>query len=63
MEVRLISSEVIVKLQLNWWEANTCDEQVYKDQTNVDDYLVQSIVQPTQDPNAGEVYYRLDIIY
>lgn len=32
---------------------------VYKDQTNVDDYLVQSIVQPTSDPNAGEVYYRL----
>lgn len=32
--------------------------QVYKDQTNVDDYLVNSIVQPTSDPNAGEVYYR-----
>jgi len=32
--------------------------QVYKDQTNVDDYLVQSIVQPTSDPNSGEVYYR-----
>ncbi|KAG0581452.1 hypothetical protein KC19_4G253000 [Ceratodon purpureus] len=32
---------------------------VYKDQTNVDDYLVNSIVQPTSDPNAGEVYYRL----
>ncbi len=25
----------------------------------MDDYLVQSIVQPTQDANAGEVYYRL----
>ena len=24
----------------------------------MDDYLVQSIVQPTSDPNAGEVYYR-----
>jgi pimeloyl-ACP methyl ester carboxylesterase len=34
-------------------------QNVYKDQTNVDDYLVQSIVQPTQDANAGEVYYRL----
>jgi hypothetical protein len=32
--------------------------QVYKDQTNVDGYLVNSIVQPTSDPNAGEVYYR-----
>jgi hypothetical protein len=24
----------------------------------VDDYLVNSIVQPTNDPHAGEVYYR-----
>ncbi|XP_024369572.1 uncharacterized protein [Physcomitrium patens] len=32
---------------------------VYKDQTNVDEYLVNSIVQPTADPNAAEVYYRL----
>lgn len=32
--------------------------QVYKDQTNVDEYLVNSIVQPTADPNAAEVYYR-----
>jgi len=34
-------------------------QNVYKDQTNVDDYLVQSIVEPTSDPNAGEVYYRI----
>jgi len=32
---------------------------VYKDQSNVDNYLVQSIVQPTSDPKAAEVYYRL----
>jgi len=32
--------------------------QVYKDQSNVDNYLVQSIVQPTSDPKAAEVYYR-----
>ncbi|KAI5067039.1 hypothetical protein GOP47_0017567 [Adiantum capillus-veneris] len=32
---------------------------VYIDKTNVDDYLVDSIVHPTNDANAGEVYYRL----
>lgn len=36
--------------------------QVYKDQTNVDNYLVNSIVQPTSDPNAGEVYYRYIVL-
>ncbi|KAG6549798.1 hypothetical protein Mapa_008779 [Marchantia paleacea] len=34
-------------------------QSVYKDQTNVDDYLIKSIVEPASDPNAGEVYYRL----
>ncbi|CAM6111154.1 unnamed protein product [Calypogeia fissa] len=34
-------------------------QNVYKDQTNVDDYLVQSIVQPAKDANAGEAYYRM----
>eukprot|EP00271_Cylindrocystis_brebissonii_P004039 TRINITY_DN153_c0_g1_i3.p1 TRINITY_DN153_c0_g1~~TRINITY_DN153_c0_g1_i3.p1 ORF type:complete len:434 (+),score=47.48 TRINITY_DN153_c0_g1_i3:163-1464(+) len=32
---------------------------VYPDSTNVDDALVESIVKPSQDPNASEVYYRL----
>lgn len=32
---------------------------VYVDKTNVDDYLVDSIVYPTKDANAGEVYYRI----
>ena len=32
--------------------------QVYIDKTNVDDYLVDSIVHATEDPQAGEVYYR-----
>jgi len=32
--------------------------QVYINSSNVDDYLVESITRPAQDPNAGEVYYR-----
>ncbi|KAH7404391.1 hypothetical protein KP509_15G022900 [Ceratopteris richardii] len=32
---------------------------VYIDKTNVDDYLVDSIVHPTKDPDPREVYYRL----
>lgn len=32
---------------------------VYPDSTNVDDYLIESIIRPAGDPNAGEVYYRL----
>lgn len=32
--------------------------QVYIDSSNVDDYLIQSIIKPAEDPNAGEVYYR-----
>lgn len=32
--------------------------QVYRDTSNVDDYLIQSIIKPAEDPNAGEVYYR-----
>ncbi|XP_003572859.2 pheophytinase, chloroplastic isoform X2 [Brachypodium distachyon] len=34
-------------------------KSVYKDPSNVDDYLISSITAPTADPNAGEVYYRL----
>ncbi|KAL8091397.1 pheophytinase, chloroplastic isoform X2 [Apium graveolens] len=34
-------------------------KSVYKNTTNVDDYLVDSIIKPATDPNAGEVYYRL----
>uniref|UniRef100_J3LG94 AB hydrolase-1 domain-containing protein n=2 Tax=Oryza brachyantha TaxID=4533 RepID=J3LG94_ORYBR len=34
-------------------------KSVYKDTTNVDDYLISSITAPAADPNAGEVYYRL----
>ncbi|KAM0902067.1 hypothetical protein ACQ4PT_019589 [Festuca glaucescens] len=34
-------------------------KSVYKDPSNVDDYLITSITAPTADPNAGEVYYRL----
>ncbi|KAF9609610.1 hypothetical protein IFM89_017705 [Coptis chinensis] len=33
--------------------------QVYVNSSNVDDYLVESITKPAEDPNAGEVYYRL----
>ncbi|MBA0643291.1 hypothetical protein Goklo_027601 [Gossypium klotzschianum] len=32
--------------------------QVYINTSNVDDYLVESIKMPADDPNAGEVYYR-----
>ncbi|CAI9110804.1 OLC1v1010891C2 [Oldenlandia corymbosa var. corymbosa] len=34
-------------------------KSVYKDASNVDDYLIDSITRPAADPNAGEVYYRL----
>ncbi|KAI3848859.1 hypothetical protein MKX03_034245 [Papaver bracteatum] len=34
-------------------------KSVYVNSSNVDDYLVQSITKPADDPNAGEVYYRL----
>ncbi|XP_014505552.1 pheophytinase, chloroplastic isoform X2 [Vigna radiata var. radiata] len=34
-------------------------KSVYINSSNVDDYLVESITRPAQDPNAGEVYYRL----
>ncbi|XP_023750814.1 pheophytinase, chloroplastic [Lactuca sativa] len=34
-------------------------KSVYKNTSNVDDYLIQSITRPADDPNAGEVYYRL----
>ncbi|XP_030523712.1 pheophytinase, chloroplastic [Rhodamnia argentea] len=34
-------------------------KSVYKDSSNVDDYLIESITMPAADPNAGEVYYRL----
>jgi len=34
-------------------------KSVYKDSSNVDEYLISSITAPTADPNAGEVYYRL----
>lgn len=37
--------------------------QVYKNTSNVDDYLVESITRPAADPNAGEVYYRYRYIY
>lgn len=32
--------------------------QVYINSSNVDDYLINSITRPADDPNAGEVYYR-----
>lgn len=32
--------------------------QVYINASNVDDYLVESIKMPADDPNSGEVYYR-----
>ncbi|KAK6924377.1 NmrA-like domain [Dillenia turbinata] len=34
-------------------------KSVYINTSNVDDYLVESITRPADDPNAGEVYYRL----
>ncbi|KAK9948581.1 hypothetical protein M0R45_004150 [Rubus argutus] len=34
-------------------------KSVYKNTSNVDEYLVDSITMPAADPNAGEVYYRL----
>lgn len=34
-------------------------KSVYKNTSNVDNYLVESITRPADDPNAGEVYYRL----
>ncbi|XP_069150505.1 uncharacterized protein [Solanum lycopersicum] len=32
---------------------------VYRNHSNVDDYLINSILRPAADPNAYEVYYRL----
>ncbi|KAL3682649.1 hypothetical protein R1sor_000671 [Riccia sorocarpa] len=52
-------------IALTFWQAKqparvkSVLRSVYKDQTNVDDYLINSILEPAQDPNAGEVYYRL----
>ncbi|KAL5704668.1 hypothetical protein ACHQM5_023060 [Ranunculus cassubicifolius] len=34
-------------------------KSVYINSSNVDDYLVESITKPAEDPNSGEVYYRL----
>ncbi|KAL1569482.1 pheophytinase, chloroplastic [Salvia divinorum] len=34
-------------------------KSVYVNSANVDDYLINSITRPADDPNAGEVYYRL----
>lgn len=34
-------------------------KSVYVNSANVDDYLIDSITRPADDPNAGEVYYRL----
>ncbi|KAG6397364.1 hypothetical protein SASPL_143531 [Salvia splendens] len=34
-------------------------KSVYVNSANVDDYLINSITKPADDPNAGEVYYRL----
>eukprot|EP00244_Chara_vulgaris_P004621 TRINITY_DN191_c0_g1_i1.p1 TRINITY_DN191_c0_g1~~TRINITY_DN191_c0_g1_i1.p1 ORF type:complete len:480 (-),score=81.96 TRINITY_DN191_c0_g1_i1:248-1687(-) len=34
-------------------------QKVYIDPTNVDDYLIESIVQPSRDPNAADVYCRV----
>lgn len=34
-------------------------KSVYINAENVDDYLIDSITRPADDPNAGEVYYRL----
>ena len=34
-------------------------QQVYIDDTNIDEDLVDSIVRPAQDPNAAEVFYRI----
>ena len=34
-------------------------KSVYINASNVDDYLVESITRPADDPNAREVYYRL----
>ncbi|KAA3457514.1 pheophytinase, chloroplastic [Gossypium australe] len=36
--------------------------QVYINTSNVDDYLVESIKMPADDPNAGEVYYRYYVV-
>lgn len=33
--------------------------QVYVSQLNIDDDLVSSIVDPAQDPNAPDVFYRV----
>lgn len=48
-----------------FWQAKQPDriksvlKSVYINSSNVDDYLVESITRPAEDPNAGEVYYRL----
>ncbi|GFQ07540.1 pheophytinase chloroplastic [Phtheirospermum japonicum] len=34
-------------------------KSVYINAANIDDYLINSITRPAEDPNAGEVYYRL----
>ncbi|KAH1113384.1 hypothetical protein J1N35_006762 [Gossypium stocksii] len=54
-----------VVLQVLFWQAKqptrieSVLKNVYINTSNVDDYLVESIKMPADDPNAGEVYYRL----
>ncbi|KAB2094739.1 hypothetical protein ES319_A02G180200v1 [Gossypium barbadense] len=54
-----------VVLQILFWQAKqptrieSVLKNVYINTSNVDDYLVESIKMPADDPNAGEVYYRL----
>ncbi|KAK6125664.1 hypothetical protein DH2020_040590 [Rehmannia glutinosa] len=36
-------------------------KSVYINAANVDDYLIDSITRPADDPNAGEVYYRYEM--
>lgn len=54
-----------VVLEVLFWQAKqparieSALKDLYINTSNVDDYLVESIKMPTNDPNAGEVYYRL----
>ncbi|KAG0498418.1 hypothetical protein HPP92_003109 [Vanilla planifolia] len=54
-----------VFLSLLFWQAKQPSriksvlKSVYINTSNVDDYLIESIIRPAEDPKAEEVYYRL----
>ncbi|CAI9097858.1 OLC1v1034371C1 [Oldenlandia corymbosa var. corymbosa] len=40
------------------WSVKCLLKTIYKDSSNVDDYLIDSVTMPAADPNAGQVHYN-----